>query len=103
MRRARYYDGPALGAAATAHVPPDGTLFAYPDLSLQYDVYVHRRIVEISSDELGRLLAAPSTDALILTRRRWMAQDSEVAAGRRVLESRTVGGVDIVVVGGVIR
>jgi 4-amino-4-deoxy-L-arabinose transferase-like glycosyltransferase len=100
MRRARYYDVPALGAAVTAHIPPDGTLFAYPDLSLAYDVYVHRRIVEIGSAELGRLLAAPSGDALILTRRRWTAaQRGRVAVGWRVLESRTIGGVDTVVVG----
>ena len=100
MRRARYYDVPALGAAVTAHIPPDGTLFAYPDLSLPYDVYVHRRIVEIDSAELGRLLAAPSGDAVILTRRRWTAaQRGRVAAGWRVLESRTIGGVDMVVVG----
>jgi len=100
-RRARYYDVPALGAAATAHLPPDGTLFAYPDLSLQYDVYVRRRIVEIGSDDLNRLLAAPSRDAVILTRRRWTAaQAGAVAAGWRVLESRTVGGVEVVLVGG---
>src|SRR5215813_6531839 len=99
-RRARYYDVPALGAAATAHLPSDGTLFAYPDLSLQYDVYVRRRIVEIGPDELQRLLAAPSRDAVILTRRRWAAaQRGTVAAGWHVLESRTVGGVDMVVVG----
>jgi 4-amino-4-deoxy-L-arabinose transferase-like glycosyltransferase len=104
LRRARYYDVPALGAAATAHLPPDGTLFAYPDLSLQYDVYVRRRIVEIGSDDLNRLLAAPSRDAVILTRRRWtVAQASAAAAGWRVLESRTVGGVDVVLVGGAAR
>src|SRR5262249_34978508 len=92
MRRARYYDVPALGAAATDHLPPDGTLFAYPDLTLQYDVYVRRRIVEIGPDELQRLLAAPSRDAVILTRRRWAAaQRGTVAAGWHVLESRTVG------------
>jgi 4-amino-4-deoxy-L-arabinose transferase-like glycosyltransferase len=100
MRRARYYDVPALGAVATAHIPPGGTLFAYPDLALQYDVYVHRRIVEIGPDELDRLLAAPSTDAVILTRRRWAtAQTSTGAAGWHVLESRTVGGLDVVLVG----
>jgi 4-amino-4-deoxy-L-arabinose transferase-like glycosyltransferase len=100
MRRARYYDVPALGAMATAHIPPGGTLFAYPDLALQYDVYVHRRIVEIGSDELDRLLAAPSTDAVILTRRRWAtAQTGTGVAGWHVLESRTVGGLDVLVVG----
>src|SRR5262245_29087467 len=100
MRRARYYDVPALGAAATDHLPADGTLFAYPDLTLQYDVYVCRRIVEIGPDELQRLLAAPSRDAVILTRRRWAAaQRGTVAAGWHVLESRTVGSVDMVVVG----
>ena len=57
MRRARYYDVPALGAAATAHTTPDGTVFGYPDLSHEFDDYVHRRIVEIGSEELGRLLA----------------------------------------------
>jgi len=54
-------------------------------------VYVRRRIVEIGSDDLNRLLAAPSRDAVILTRRRWTAaQAGAVAAGWRVLESRTV-------------
>jgi len=100
VRRARYYDVPALGAAAATQVPAGGTLFAYPDLPLQYDVYVRRRIVEIGSDELHRVLAAPSRDAVILTRRRWVAEQAgPVAAGWHVVESRTVGGVDIVVVG----
>src|SRR5262245_23561721 len=40
IRRARYYDIPALGAVATAHTLPDGTVFGYPELSLEYDVYV---------------------------------------------------------------
>ena len=99
-RRARYYDVPTLGAVATAHTPPDGTVFGYPDLSPEYDVYVHRRIVEIGSEDLARLLAKPSSDVLITTRRRWAAQAGMVAPGWRVLESRTVGGRDIVVVGG---
>jgi hypothetical protein len=61
---------------------------------------VRRRIVEIGSDELRRVLAAPSRDAVILTRRRWMAEQAgAVAAGWHVVESRAVGGVDIVVVG----
>jgi hypothetical protein len=101
MRRARYYDVPALGAAATAHTTPDGTVFGYPDLSLEFDVYVRRRIVEIASGELGRLLAEPSTDVVILTRRRWMAaQTGTVSASWHVIESRTVGGKDVVVIGG---
>jgi 4-amino-4-deoxy-L-arabinose transferase-like glycosyltransferase len=99
-RRAHYYDVPGLGVAAAAHVPRDGTLFAYPDLSLQYDVYVRRQIVEIGSDELHHLLAAPSRDALILSRPRWTAaQASTGATGWHVLESRTIAGVDVVVVG----
>jgi 4-amino-4-deoxy-L-arabinose transferase-like glycosyltransferase len=104
IRRARYYDVRALGAAATAHTPPGGKVFGYPDLSLEYDVYVRRRIVEIGSAELGQLLAKPSTDAVILTRQRWTAvQAGTVVAGWHVLESRTVGGRDIVVIGGMPR
>ena len=99
IRRARYYDVPALGAAATAHTPPDGTVFGYPDLSLEYDVYVHRRIVEIGSEELARLLARPSKDVVITTRRRWTALAGTTAPVWHVLESRTVGEKDIVVVG----
>ena len=99
-RRARYYDVPTLGAVATAHTPPDGTVFGYPDLSPEYDVYVHRRIVEIGSEELTRLLAKPSKDVVITTRRRWAAQAGTAAPAWRVLESRIVGGRDIVVVGG---
>ena len=101
VRRARYYDIPALGAAATAHTEPGGTTFGYPDLSLEYDVYVHRRIVEIGSGELRRLLAQPPADVVILTRRRWAeAQARTASAGWQVLESRTVGGKDVVVIGG---
>jgi 4-amino-4-deoxy-L-arabinose transferase-like glycosyltransferase len=99
-RRARYYDVPTLGAVATAHTPPDAIVFGYPDLSLEYDVYVRRRIVEIDPEELVRLLAKPSRDVVIMTRRRWAALASKVAPAWHVLESRTVGGVDIVVVGG---
>jgi hypothetical protein len=99
VRRARYYDVPALGAVATAHTPADGTVFGYPDLSPEYDVYVRRRIVEIGSDELARRLAKPSKDVVITTRGRWEARADLVAPVWRVLESRTVGGRDIVVVG----
>src|SRR5262249_39619897 len=99
MRRARYYDVPAL-AAATAHTSPHGTVFGYPDLSLEYDVYIPRRIVEIGPRELGRLVPESATDAIILTRRRWTAAEAGmVAAGWHVVESRTVGGTDTVVVG----
>jgi hypothetical protein len=99
-RRARYYDVPTLGAVATAHTPADGTVFGYPDLSPEYDVYVHRRIVEINSEDLARLLAKPSADVVITTRQRWAAQAGVVAPVWHVLESRTVGGRDIVVIGG---
>jgi len=99
IRRARYYDVPTLGAVATAHTPPDGTVFGYPDLSLEHDVYVHRRIVEIGSEELARLLAKPSKDVVIMTRQRWAALAGTVAPVWHVLESRTVGGKDLVVVG----
>ena len=101
IRRARYYDVRALGAAATTHTAANGTVFGYPDLSLAYDVYVDRRIVEIGPEELGRLLAKPSRDVVIMTRRRWTAaaQAAGAKAGWRVLERRNVGGVDVVVVG----
>jgi 4-amino-4-deoxy-L-arabinose transferase-like glycosyltransferase len=100
VRRARYYDVAALGSAATNHLSDGGTAFGYPDLSLEYDVYVHRRIVEIGSGELGRLLAEPAADVVILTRRRWTeAHARPVSASWRVLESRTVGGKDMVVIG----
>jgi len=100
LRRARYYDVPALGAAATAHASPHGTVFGYPKLSLEYDVYILRRIVDLGPGELDRLLPESSTDAIILTRRRWTAAEADmVAAGWHVVESRTVGGTDIVVVG----
>jgi len=100
IRRARYYDVPALGAAATAHTSPGGTAFGYPDLQLEYDVYVHRRIVEIGAGELRHLLAQPSTDVVIMTRRRWReAQAGEVSSGWHVIESRNVDGKDVVVAG----
>src|SRR6267143_975607 len=99
VRRARYYDVPALGAVATAHTPPDGTVFGYPDLSLEHDVYVRRRIVEIDSEELAGLLAKPSKDVVIMTRQRWAALSGAIAPVWHVLESRTVGVKDLVVVG----
>jgi len=100
VRRARYYDVPALGAVATPHTPLNGTVFGYPDLSLEHDVYVRRRIVEIGSEELaGLLLAKPSKDVVIMTRQRWAALSGTVAPVWHVLESRTVGGKDLVVVG----
>jgi 4-amino-4-deoxy-L-arabinose transferase-like glycosyltransferase len=99
VRRARYYDIPALGAAATAHTPPDATVYGYPDLSLEYDVYLRRRIVEIERPQLTGLLAKPSRDAVIMTRGRWTAWAGKTAPAWRELESRTVGGVDVVVLG----
>jgi 4-amino-4-deoxy-L-arabinose transferase-like glycosyltransferase len=100
-RRARYYDIPALGAAAMGHTAPGRTTFGYPDLSLEYDVYVRGRVVEIDSGELRRLIAEPARDVVILTRRRWAeVQAGTVSAGWQVLENRTIGGKDVVVVGG---
>ena len=84
---------------ATAHTPPDATVFGYPDLSLEYDVYVRRRIVEIDATELASLLAKPSTDAVIMTRRRWTALVGQAAPAWHELGSRRVGGVDMVVLG----
>src|SRR2546428_14195206 len=68
-RRARYYDVPTLGAVATAHTPPDGTVFGYPDFSPEYDVYVYRRIVEIGSQGLARPRCKASRGGLIKNRR----------------------------------
>ncbi len=100
VRRARYYDVPALGTAATTHTSPGGTAFGYPDLSLEYDVYIRRHIVEIGAGELGHMLAEPPTDVVILTRRRWVqAHAGPVSASWQVLESRTVAGKDVVVIG----
>jgi len=98
-RRLRYYDVPALGAIATTHTPPDATVFGYPDLSLQYDVYLRRRIVEIDATELAGLLAKPSRDAVITTRRRWAALAGKAAPAWHELASRSVGGVDMVLLG----
>ena len=99
IRRARHYDIRALGAVAIAHTSPNATVFGYPDLSLEYDVYVRRNIVEIGPADLSALLAKPSADVVIMTRRRWAASAGQVAPGWRELESRTVGGVDMVVLG----
>jgi 4-amino-4-deoxy-L-arabinose transferase-like glycosyltransferase len=100
VRRSRYYDVPALGAAAMNHTAGGGTVFGYPDLPLEYDVYVRRRIVEIGSGELSRLLAEPAADAVILSERRWAeARARQVSARWSVLERRTVGGKDMVVIG----
>lgn len=46
-------------------------------------------------------LAKPARDVVILTRGRWAeAHAHTVSAGWQVLESRTVGGKDVVVIGG---
>jgi 4-amino-4-deoxy-L-arabinose transferase-like glycosyltransferase len=100
VRRARYYDVPAIGAVANARTPSDGTVIGHPDLSLEYDVYIDRRIVEIGSpEELARRLSASSQDVVIMTGQRWATLAPALAPGWRVLGSRTVGNRELVVVG----
>jgi len=56
---------------------------------------------QFDSGQTRHYLAKPSLDVVILTRRRWMtAQAGTVSASWRVIESRTVGGKDVVVIGG---
>lgn len=53
------------------------------------------------SSELRGLLVEPARDVVILTRGRWAEVQAHTAsAGWQVLESRTVGGQDVVAVGG---
>ena len=61
---------------------------------------MERRILEIDSDQLRRLLAEPATDVVILTRRRWVdARGRSASAGWQVLENRGVGDKDVVAIG----
>ena len=68
-------------------------------MSLEYDVYVRRRIMNITSEELPRLLAYPSRDVVITTQRHWEAMASIPAPGWHVIARRTVGHKEMVVVG----
>ena len=100
-RRARDWDIPGLAAAATAHVPSDGTVFGYPDLSLAYDVYLGRRVREIAStDEIVRLLRQPSRNVIIMPAHRWAEVANRAGPWWRVLAARRIGDHDMVVVGG---
>ncbi len=100
LRRARDYDVPALAAVAAAHVPPDGTVIGYPDLSLEWDVYLRRRVREIGSiDGVVRLLGAPSRDVVIMPAQRWADVAGRAGPAWRILAARRIGDRDMVVVG----
>ncbi len=100
LRRARDYDVPALAAVAAAHVPPDGTVIGYPDLSLEWDVYLRCRVREIGSiDGVVRLLGGPSRDVFIMTAQRWAEVAGRASLSWRVLAARRIGDREMVVIG----
>jgi 4-amino-4-deoxy-L-arabinose transferase-like glycosyltransferase len=100
LRRARDYDVPALAAIAAAHVPPDGSVIGYPDLSLEWDVYLRRPVREIgSTDGVVRILGQPSKDVVIMTAPRWAEVAGRAGPGWRVLAAHRIGDREMVVVG----
>lgn len=99
-RRAHRDDVRALAEVAAAHAGPQGTVIAHPGLTLQYDFYLRRRVIEIApTDAMARVLSAPSPDAVITTRKRWAALAASAAPSWRVLAARTVGHHEMVVLG----
>jgi 4-amino-4-deoxy-L-arabinose transferase-like glycosyltransferase len=100
QRRARDYDVRALAAIATAHVSPDGLVIGYPDLSLEWDVYLRRPVREIgSTDGVVRLLGEPSRGIVIMSAPRWAEVAGRADPSWRVLAARRIGDREMVVVG----
>ena len=100
QRRARDYDVRALAAIATAHGSPDGLVIGYPDLSLEWDVYLRRPVREIgSTDGVLRFLSEPSRGIVIMTAPRWAEVAGRADPSWRVLAARRIGDREMVVVG----
>ena len=100
QRRARDYDVRALAAIATAHGSPDGLVIGYPDLSLEWDVYLRRPVREIgSTDGVLRFLGEPSRGIVIMTAPRWAEVAGRADPSWRVLAARRIGDREMVVVG----
>ena len=100
QRRARDYDVRALAAIATAHVSPDGLVIGYPDLSLEWDVYLRRPVREIgSTDGVVRLLGEPPRGIVIMSAPRWAEVAGRADPSWRVLAARRIGDREMVVVG----
>jgi 4-amino-4-deoxy-L-arabinose transferase-like glycosyltransferase len=100
QRRARDYDVRALAAIATAHVSPDGLVIGYPDLSLEWDVYLRRPVREIgSTDGVVRLLGEPPRGIVIMSAPRWAEVAGRANPSWRVLAARRIGDREMVVVG----
>jgi 4-amino-4-deoxy-L-arabinose transferase-like glycosyltransferase len=100
QRRARDYDVRALAAIATAHVSPDGLVIGYPDLSLEWDVYLRRPVREIgSTDGVVSFLGEPSRGIVIMTAPRWAEVAGRADPSWCVLAARRIGDREMVVVG----
>ena len=100
QRRARDYDVRALAAIATAHVSPDGSVIGYPDLSLEWDVYLRHPVREIgSTDGVVRLLGEPPRGIVIMSAPRWAEVAGRADPSWRVLAARRIGDREMVVVG----
>ena len=100
QRRARDYDVRALAAIATAHVSPDGLVIGYPDLSLEWDVYLRHPVREIgSTDGVVRLLGEPPRGIVIMSAPRWAEVAGRADPSWRVLAARRIGDREMVVVG----
>ncbi len=75
-------------------------MIGYPDLSLEWDVYLRRRVREIGSiDGVVRLLGAPSRDVVIMPAQRWADVAGRAGPAWRILAARRIGDRDMVVVG----
>ncbi len=100
-RYARENDVRPLAAAAAAHSEPGAAVIAHPDLRLSYYFYLHRPVIEIASEEaMATRLSAPPREAVITSLTRWRQLAPRAAPSWHVLDTRRVGGREMVVVGG---
>ena len=99
-RYTQAFDVRPLAAAAVEGLPRDAVVFGHPDLRLSYDVYLRRRVVELSTEAAVRArLASNSAARVIMPATHWEAIAPTVDAGWRPLASATLRDRAIVVVG----
>lgn len=96
-RYAGRYPVPEFSARVRQAVPPDTTIWAYPDASLAYDFYMRREVREIDPPyRVLRRLHDPAVRAVLTRREHWSSFQGAVDPAWHPAVSARIGDQDMV-------
>ena len=99
MRFARQYDVRPIAAAANALTPPGTAVRVYPDISLTYDFYLRRPVVELDPPGVEQILAGTANGAVIMSRKSWMGLRPKAHPSWHIVSTRRIGNDEMLVLG----